>query len=174
LPTFTKILGRPIEAKLTFLLMVCSAIAACRRSGALQLHDTEAREFTASLEGPDVSQLKLSPAPEASSRFELRRGGHLVAACPLLDGSVKVPITQCRALVCKADTECPPAHGLKQGTCINGLCIEPSQNLIADDAIVLCLAGTGADYASPAQIERYALGLNCGQPCRVPTPCRQP
>ena len=121
-----------------------------------------------------VTELVLSGAPEASNRFELRRTGRLVAACPKLAVSAGAAVTQCRPLVCQADSQCPPAHGLKQGTCVNGLCIEPSQDLIADDAIMLCLSGTGAGYASPPQVERFALGLNCGKPCRVPTPCRQP
>jgi len=126
------------------------------------------------LDQAEVTRLELSPAPESSGHFQVRRTGYLVAACPAPDAPLEAPITQCRALVCRADGDCPPAHGLKQGTCINGLCVEPSHNINAEDAIVLCLAGTGAGYGSPQQVERFALGLNCGQPCRVPSPCRQP
>jgi hypothetical protein len=39
---------------------------------------------------------------------------------------------------------------------------------------MLCLAGTGLGRETPAQVERYALALNCGNPCRIPTPCAQP
>ena len=156
------------------LLAICVLSVACRRPASLTLHDTESREFSARLDEATVTDLILSGAPEAAKAYELRRSGRLVAACPKRAGAASNRVTQCRALVCSADSQCPPAHGLTQGTCINGLCIEPSQNLISDDAVMLCLSGTGAGYGSPLQVERFALGLNCGQPCRVPSPCRQP
>jgi hypothetical protein len=39
---------------------------------------------------------------------------------------------------------------------------------------MLCLSGTGLGRETPAQIERYALALNCGSPCKIPAPCAQP
>ena len=156
------------------MLALCVASIACRHPTSLALHDTESREFSARLDETPVTDLTLSGVPEGSSHYELRRSGRLVATCPKRAGAAGNVVTQCRPLVCTTDSQCPPAHGLKQGTCVNGLCIEPSQNLVADDAIMLCLSGTGADYGSPLQVERFALGLNCGQPCRVPSPCRQP
>jgi len=165
--------GASAPSNLAFALAICALVVACRHSQTLTLHDTEGRAFTAIVRDNEVTQVKLSHLPDSSNPFELRRAGHLIAACPAPDAS-KSPMTHCRALVCKADADCPPAHGLKQGTCINALCIEPSRDIVADDAVLLCLAGTGADYASPLQVERFALGLNCGHPCRVPSPCRQP
>jgi hypothetical protein len=38
---------------------------------------------------------------------------------------------------------------------------------------MLCLAGTGLGHAEAKQVERYALGLNCGAPCVVPKPCER-
>jgi hypothetical protein len=39
---------------------------------------------------------------------------------------------------------------------------------------MLCLAGSGLGSEQARQVERYALGMNCGAPCKVPAPCRQP
>jgi hypothetical protein len=39
---------------------------------------------------------------------------------------------------------------------------------------MLCLAGTGKPGNTPLQVQRYAMALNCGSPCKVPAPCRQP
>ena len=156
------------------LLAILVSTASCRGPQVLTLHDTEGREFSARLRDSSVTGLTLSTTPQDTNRFEIRRTGHLVAVCPTSPTSTPVAATHCRVLTCETDIQCPPAHGLKHGTCVNGLCIEPSKNLLADDAIMLCLSGTGADYSSPLQVERFALGLNCGQPCKVPTPCRQP
>jgi hypothetical protein len=156
------------------LLAILVLAASCRSPQNLTLRDTEGREFSARLQDFSVVDLRLSNAPKDANRFEIRRTGRLVAVCPTSTTSSPVAATHCRVLTCGTDSQCPPAHGLKEGTCLNGLCIEPAQNLLADDAIMLCLSGTGADYSSPLQIERFALGLNCGQPCKVPTPCRQP
>jgi hypothetical protein len=57
---------------------------------------------------------------------------------------------------------------------VNGLCTEPSQPLGVTDAVMLCLAGTGTGHGSAQQAERFAMALNCGEPCRIPSPCRQP
>jgi hypothetical protein len=84
----------------------------------------------------------------------------------------------CRALACAADSDCPPTSGgaprATTGTCVGSLCVEPSHELGAEDAIFLCLAGTGLGHERADQVTRYALALNCGTPCRVPAPCRQP
>ena len=149
-------------------------VFACSRSETVQLKDTEGRSFTASLKVSEVVSATQNEPPNRDERFTIERKGHLVAVCPGLAPSARSTIARCRALVCRTDQECPPAHGLKQGTCINGLCIEPSNSIGPDDAIMLCLAGTGVGDSSPSQIERFALGLNCGEPCKVPTPCRQP
>ena len=160
--------------RVQIILAILASTASCRGPQDLTLHDTEGREFSARLQESSVTSLTLSTAARDANRFEIRRTSHLVAVCPTSTTSTPVAPTRCRALTCETDIQCPPAHGLKRGTCVNGLCIEPSQNLLADDAIMLCLSGTGADYSSPLQVERFALGLNCGQPCKVPTPCRQP
>jgi hypothetical protein len=153
-------------------IAVCAS--ACSRPETVQLKDTEGRGFTASLKDSQVVTLKKNEPPNRDEPFTIERKGYLVGVCPGSAASAELPIAQCRSLVCRADQDCPPAHGLKQGTCINGLCIEPSNSIGPDDAIMLCLAGTGVGDSSPSQIERFALGLNCGEPCKVPTPCKQP
>ena len=107
--------------------------------------------------------------------FSLSHTGRLVGICDVAPGGT-VPETpgDCRALVCQADTDCPPAHGLKNGQCLNALCADPAQPLVTPDSVMLCLAGSGLGNSEPRQIERYALALNCGTPCKVPAPCRQP
>ena len=153
-------------------IAVCAS--ACSRTETIQLKDTEGRRFTARLKESQVVSVTMNEPPNRDEPFTIERKGYLVAVCPGSATSVDIPIAQCRGLVCRADQECPPAHGLKHGTCINGLCIEPSNSIGPDDAIMLCLAGTGVGDSLPSQIERFALGLNCGEPCKVPTPCKQP
>ena len=167
-PTLTS--STPIRA--IAIVVVCAS--ACSRTETNQLRDTEGRSFTASLKDNQVVGVTKNEPPNRDALFTIERKGYLVAVCPGSATSAEVPIAQCRGLVCRTDQECPPAHGLKQGTCISGLCIEPSNSIGPDDAIMLCLAGTGAGDSKPSQIERFALGLNCGEPCKVPTPCRQP
>ncbi len=152
-----------------------AAIAvACSRPEVLQLRDTEGRKFTAQVKQDEVVQLSSSDVSSRSDSFVLQRKGYLVAICPESSQMSTTAIGDCRGLICTGDYDCPPAHGLKMGTCINGLCVEPSQTINSDDAIMLCLAGTGIGRSSTLQVDRFALGLNCGQPCRVPSPCRQP
>jgi hypothetical protein len=63
---------------------------------------------------------------------------------------------------------------MKDGQCLNHHCGDAAEPLGVQDAIMLCLAGTGLGRKTAAQIERYALALNCGSPCTVPAPCPQP
>jgi hypothetical protein len=97
----------------------------------------------------------------------------LVGICDTKSGQQPLPF-DCRALRCQADADCPPLHGMKDGQCLNQHCADAAEPLTAGDSIMLCLAGTGLGRSSPTQIERYALALNCGAPCTVPTPCEKP
>jgi hypothetical protein len=63
---------------------------------------------------------------------------------------------------------------MKDGQCLNQRCSDPAQEIGVQDSVMLCLSGSGLGRETPRQIERYALGLNCGSPCRVPAPCPQP
>ena len=109
-----------------------------------------------------------------ASELVLRAPGALVAVCSVAPASEPESPSDCRALLCQADGQCPPAHGIKDGHCVNGLCREPENRLTVEDAVMLCLAGTGLGRGSEQQVARYAMALNCGDPCTIPAPCRQP
>ena len=159
-------------AHFTLTLLVSCAIFACKKGSDLTLSDTEGRRFQAKCGGEGSCELTQTAGPDAGA-VSLAARGRLIAACPASDGG-SVAAGDSRPLVCSSDDGCPPAQGLDHGTCINSLCVEPSHELNTDDSVMLCLAGTGLGRSAPAQVERFALGLNCGSPCRVPRTCRQP
>jgi hypothetical protein len=104
----------------------------------------------------------------------LHTGSRLVGVCDLTAGGALEGPYDCRPLLCGGDADCPPLHGMKDGQCLNGRCSDPAKAVSADDAIMLCLSGTGLGKQTAEQVERYALALNCGTPCKVPSPCAQP
>ncbi len=138
----------------------------CKESSRQELRDSEGRRF----------DLECAAAGEhcvlRTEGVALSYRGRLVGICPAQGASPLHP-ADCRALVCKADTDCPPPTGATRGSCLDGLCVDPSRPLGSDDAVMLCLAGTGTGHQTPQQVERYALGLNCGEPCAVPAPCQK-
>ena len=152
------------------------ALIGCRRVSQRNLQDTEGRTFTASCDREGKCELARENAESVSPDkrgLVLQAPGRFVAICDV--AAVAPPdITDCRILSCKNDDDCPPKHGLSHGTCVNDLCTEPSNSLGADDAVLLCLAGTGLGRSSTIQADRYALAINCGSPCIIPTPCRKP
>jgi hypothetical protein len=154
-----------------------AATPGCRRISQRSLTDTEGRTFSA--ECDREGQCKLArksgdPVSPDKSDLALHSPGLIVAMCDVPEGGEPSAAADCRPLVCQDDSACPPSHGIKDGTCANGLCIEPSNSLNVDDAVMLCLAGTGLGRSAPGQVDRYAMALNCGTPCKVPAPCRQP
>lgn len=162
---------------MVLLAMAVIGIPACRRVSQRTLGDTEGRSFSAECDRDGSCKLKRVTGESAStdkSELSLYSPGRMVAICDVAPGAEPAAASDCRVLTCKQDGDCPPGHGIKDGACINGLCTEPSHDLIADDAVMLCLAGTGLGRSAPNQVARYAMALNCGSPCRVPAPCRQP
>jgi len=150
--------------------------AGCNRSSELLLRDTEGRTFGASCEPSGACQLSRKtgkPASEDKPELVLHTPGRVVGICDVLVGGSPASPSDCRALTCQADTECPPSHGLARGHCLSGVCIEPANPISVEDAVMLCLAGTGLGRLTVAQIERFALAQNCGSPCIIPRPCRQ-
>lgn len=158
----------------------------CRRHAEQTIQDSEGRSFLAQCSSDAICALTEKSGPGARSPDEaradqagkeqvhrLRSTGRVVGVCgPLRAGTEPAP-ADCRPVVCESDQDCPPATGLRTGVCINQLCTEPSHAINSDDAVMLCLAGTGLGTRHAAQVERLALGLNCGTPCRIPKPCRQ-
>ena len=151
-----------------------TAFIGCRRVSDRTLRDTEGRSFSARCDRDGQCELsETSGSGEPAPRIVTL--GRLLAFCPATASDADAPPAgECRALVCEADGDCPPGHGLRDGACVNHLCIDPAGELDRDDSIALCLAGTGLGRTSPTQVERFALGLNCGTPCKVPSTCRQP
>lgn len=139
--------------------------------------DSEGRAFAVRCDGAQTP-CTLSPAAGVKladgARVVLKAEARVVGACDALGEEAEVHPADCRPLLCERDADCPPLHGPGTGACIGKLCVDPAHAIGPNDAVMLCLAGTGVGHATPRQIERYALGLNCGVPCVVPSPCRQP
>ncbi len=161
--------------------MLCTP--ACEKPLELKLTDTEQRTFDASCKDGDCVLAGGSATPTAAkpdgakAAFALHRASRFYSVCDVwMTGSRSFTINpiDCRLLTCRTDIDCPPVKGLQHGSCTSGLCIEPSGSLTSEDAGLLCLAGTGVPAGTSSQIERFALGSNCGSPCRVPSVCRQP
>ncbi|HEY4105518.1 MAG TPA: hypothetical protein VGM44_16580 [Polyangiaceae bacterium] len=141
------------------------------------LTDTERRTFTAKCERSGActfTQISGVKRQDGRTNQILQTNGRLIGICDVEPGQTSSTVWDCRPLVCHEDADCPPGHGMKDGQCLNSLCADAAQPLATPDSVMLCLAGTGLGREEPRQIERYALGLNCGTPCKVPAPCRQP
>jgi len=176
-PTVLYVAWRRVASPLTASLLF--ACIGCSRAVRLELKDTEGRNFTAKCDEYGC-KLHNAASPGDASTLEplLFSPGRLVGVCEVRHGvppgTEPLSPSTCRALICDGDDACPPPPGLKRGTCVNGLCTEPSHELRVEDAVMLCLAKTGTGRESAVQVERYAMALNCGNPCRVPGPCLKP
>ena len=146
--------------------------AACSKPTETTVRDTEGQQYRALCPKSGPCSVEPLAGSEDPREFALHSPGRIVGVCTASAGNID--LASCRPLGCHSENECPGAHGLKHGVCIGGLCIEPSQGLVTADAIMLCLAGTGKPGNTPLQVQRYAMALNCGSPCKVPAPCRQP
>lgn len=158
------------------LSLLAAGLLGCNdKRGPRTLTDTEGRRYTMSCEGTACSYTRSLGKPVSNQKtgVELELSGRMVGICDVVPSVAPVP-GDCRALVCKDDSECPPMHGLEAGHCVNELCTSPDKELGAGDAVMLCLAGTGVGLNAPKQVARYAMAMNCGRPCVVPAPCRQP
>jgi hypothetical protein len=149
---------------------------ACQKSGPRTLRDSEGRTFEATCAGanPCKFQQKSGKVRAGKPAQTLLLGSRLVGICDVNEEQAAPAPFDCRPLSCDSDVECPPLHGMKDGQCLHGHCSDPAEAISAQDSIMLCLSGTGLGRETPAQIERYALALNCGTPCKIPAPCAQP
>lgn len=177
-----RIVGRARRSPFVFGLVfgLLANLAGCKRTSERELVDTEGRHFAAKCRRSGECVLSQTSGERRDQRqaaktaLSLLRVGRLVGICDVVPGQAPETAAECRALVCQKDADCPPAHGLKDGQCLNALCADPAQTLIPEDSVLLCLAGSGLGNEQTRQVDRYALGLNCGTPCKVPAPCRQP
>ncbi len=160
-----------------FSALVLLTLCGCKSVSEREIADTEGRRFSAKCERSgecSLAQVSGSKRTDDKTALTFTHTGRLVGICDVVPGHGPDTPADCRALVCQGDADCPPSHGLKNGQCMNALCTDPAQTLIPPDSVMLCLAGSGLGNDQARQVERYALGLNCGTPCKVPAPCRQP
>lgn len=157
-------------------LAVLLLLSSCHKRGPRTLRDTEGRTFEATCpeKGPCKFDQKSGPQRVEKPAQTLMVGSRLVGICDVKEGEAPQYPFDCRPLNCQADADCPPLHGMKDGQCLNRHCADPAEAIGVQDSIMLCLSGTGLGRDTPAQIERYALALNCGSPCKIPAPCAQP
>jgi hypothetical protein len=159
------------------ILALLTGAGACKSVSERTITDTEGRTFSARCERTGActfTQLSGVTRKNGKSAQALLQTGRVIGLCDVEPGGSPGAPSDCRAVVCQADSDCPPIHGLKDGQCLNALCTDQSQSLGSNDSVMLCLAGSGLGRDQPRQVERFALGLNCGAPCKVPAPCRQP
>jgi hypothetical protein len=146
----------------------------CKKKDERTLRDSEGRTFSAACakaKGCTLERRSGEPWPGPASAVSLKTDGQIVGVCNHLAGKGPESAGDCRALICEADSDCPPAHGRAQGTCMSNVCVDASEPITPSDAVMLCLWGMGLGREAPAQVERLAVGLNCGAPCEVPEPC---
>jgi hypothetical protein len=159
-------------------VLIATLLLGCSRPSEFALADTEGRQIVASCDKKLACRLAQRAGPrEAAPKSELvlYAPGKVVGVCAVAPEQKPESPSDCRPLACRADTNCPPAHGIAHGTCLKGLCVEPAQTTATvEDAVMLCLAGSGLGRTTQLQTERYALAVNCGSPCKVPALCRQP
>jgi hypothetical protein len=172
-------LSRPHDlSTLSSCVAACLALLGlgCEGKGARLIKDSEGRSFEATCPKEKPCQFAQKSGPQRVEKPEqaLLLGSRLVGICDVATGQPPQGPYDCRPLTCHADADCPPLHGMKDGQCLNHHCSDAAEAVGVQDAIMLCLAGTGLGRESAEQIERYALALNCGQPCTVPKPCQQP
>jgi hypothetical protein len=151
------------------LVLAALGLCACKERASLTLRDSEGRTFSARCP-EELSSCVLtqeSGARAGGAAPSLRAKGRYIGVCDSTHDA------DCRLLTCSSDAECPAPGRAPSGSCIGGACVDPRSEINASDAVMLCLAGSGLGHAEPRQIERYALALNCGTPCRVPTPCER-
>lgn len=155
--------------------MLCLAAVACRNSEPVRVTDSEGRRFAVRCGDAGCSAEPIehsASAPRGAAKFSLQISGRLLGVCTAFGDAPPHP-GDCRPLRCSTDAECPAVRGEGYGTCVGAWCVEPSREPGTNDAILLCLAGTGVGHDSAQQAQRYAMAVNCGSPCVVPAPCKR-
>jgi hypothetical protein len=149
-------------------------LASCKQKDELFVADSEGRRFAVRCSSEErTCALTQTAGPKAeATRPTLEARGRIVGVCDRSGDAPPHP-ADCRPLVCASDAECPPIHGPGSGSCLERYCVDPARAVESGDSVMLCLAGQGLGHEKREQVERYALGLNCGSPCVVPAPCQK-
>lgn len=154
--------------RLLAMTLTLFALTACNGPKSLTLHDTEGRVFSARCAAEMSScVLQQKQGPHGAGAPVLRANGRYIGVCDSAHDA------DCRLLTCTGDDDCPAAGRAPHGSCVGGLCTDPTHEITSSDSVMSCLAGTGVGHAEARQVERYALGLNCGTPCVIPKPCER-
>lgn len=157
------------------MVMTTLGAVACKDDRQLiELRDTEGRRFKALCDLEGTCKLKQSAGPKwpgDAAHFRLESPGRLVGICTLEEESEEVLGSECRALTCDKGSNCPPLLGMKEGSCVAGHCVNATHDVTARDAVLMCLKGLGLGENTNEQADRFALALNCGQPCQIPKVC---
>ena len=139
------------------------------------LEDTEGRVFETTCKENVCSLAQRAGPKSGAARHQLLTSSRVIAICDAVGVATTPALVGCRPVICESDANCPMLEdGPTQATCKRKVCVNPAANLRVQDSVALCLAGTGIGRRTGEQAERYALGLNCGDPCRVPAACRHP
>ena len=157
--------------KRAFLAMAL-ALLACERSPTT-IQDTEGRVFSMTCKGDTCTLTQTDGPKSGAARHQLLTNTRVIAICDASNPGIAPPPDSCRPVACSTDRDCPLLDNEKaQATCKRSVCTNPGKKLRVNDAVGLCLAGTGIGHRTAKQAERYALGLSCGSPCVVPAACR--
>jgi hypothetical protein len=157
-------------------LLVSFFAFGCDRGMDRIVRDSEGRKLSVRCDGDGRCSFEQQSGPRRSddrNALALDVPGRLVAICDVRPGSGADSPGDCRPLLCADDGECPLLPGGAKSHCLDGHCSDAARPFSTADAVMLCLAGTGFGRSSPKQVERYALGLNCGSPCELPAPCKR-
>ncbi|NRA36393.1 MAG: hypothetical protein HRU17_23980 [Polyangiaceae bacterium] len=138
--------------------------------------DTEGRIFKATCSAGSCTGLRQTKGPKwpGKKKVALTVSGRYFGVCNSKRGGEPESLGDCRVLVCEKNKDCPHPMGLKTGSCLSGYCAEPSQSFTQQDSVMLCMKGLGLGTSSSDQLAQYATGLNCGEPCKIPSSCAQP
>ncbi|MGC4090928.1 MAG: hypothetical protein QM756_24255 [Polyangiaceae bacterium] len=149
-------------------VLVLTLLSACKTQANVDLRDSEGRVFSARCSG-DISTCALTrrEGGAGSPTPKLRASGRYIGVCDSEHPA------DCRLITCQGDDGCPASGRAAHGACVGGLCVDPLHEIDENDSVMSCLAGTGVGHSEPRQVERYALGLNCGKPCSIPAPCQR-
>jgi len=159
----------------TFTALLCAF--ACKSASELTIRDSERRVFRARCSTDGACTLEQTAGPKWPSEapvLALKTSGRIVGVCNGAEAKRVDSDMDCRALVCSTDADCPAPQRLDHGTCLGGLCTDVRHPMDVGDAVMLCLFGTGLGHDAPSQIERFAVAHQCGNPCEIPAPCKQP
>jgi hypothetical protein len=149
----------------------------CRLRAEQTIKDTLGRAFQLNCESGKECAIRL--AQESSKNadkpvFRLTSSGRIVGVCGSPAERAGHSPSACRPLVCTESSDCPKVSAAQQSLCSKGLCTEPNHSITSEDSVMLCLAETQVGENDASQMEKLALALNCGTPCKIPASCRQP